>query len=146
MPLTSFLKEKLGLPFLLAVPICLVMLVGIALLFYKRMMTVDRIFIGIISIRFLKEFIFVVLTLYGLMITAFATFYYVIAVASGINFSYFKWCYFSVITLTTVGYGDIVPINSSMMLLVSLESFLGYISPSIIFTIGLGLILKENRL
>ncbi|NMA14023.1 MAG: hypothetical protein GX930_02155, partial [Clostridia bacterium] len=119
---------------------------GIALLFYQRIITVDKIFIAIISIKLLKEFIFVVLTLYGLLITTFASFYYLIALADGLNVSYLKWFYFSVITLTSVGYGDIVPINSTMMLLVSLESFLGYISPSIIFTIGLGLILKENRL
>jgi voltage-gated potassium channel Kch len=146
MPLTGYIKGTIGLPYLLAVPICVVVLVGIALLFYQRIITVDKIFIAIISIKLLKEFIFVVLTLYGLLITTFASFYYLIALADGLNVSYLKWFYFSVITLTSVGYGDIVPINSTMMLLVSLESFLGYISPSIIFTIGLGLILKENRL
>jgi len=107
---------------------------------------VDKILVRLVTIKFLKEFIFVVFLLYGLLITVFSTFYYTIALIYYPHTSYFEWFYFSVITLTTVGYGDVTPINGFMKALVSIESFIGYISPSLVFTMGLGLILKENRL
>lgn len=106
---------------------------------------IDRIFISIFSIRHLKEFIFLVTMMYFTLIIAFATFYYCVERLYHPTSSYIKWFYFSVITMTTVGYGDVVPISGWMQLLVSLESFIGYISLPIFFTIGLGLILDGRK-
>lgn len=145
-PLSGVLRDRLHLPGFLAIGLSMIFLIGLALFFREQIMNMDRVFISIISIRFLKEFLFMVLLLYGLVIITFGTLYYLIALIIGNNLSYFSWLYFSIITLTTVGYGDVTPINVAMKLLVSLESFIGYISPSLIFTVGLGLILKENKI
>ena len=112
--------------------------------FYKKVLMIDRIFFTILSIRCLKEYIFIVTIMYGMLITTFATIYYCVDRVNQPASSYLKWFYFSAITMTTVGYGDVTPINGVMQLIVSLESFIGYISLPIFFTIGLGLIMKEK--
>lgn len=101
--------------------------------FYHKVLMIDRVFIAILSIRCLKEYIYIVSFMYGMLITAFATAYYCIDRVYQPASSYIKWFYFSAITMTTVGYGDITPINGLMQVLVSLESFIGYISLPIFF-------------
>lgn len=130
----------------LAAAFCsIILILFFSLIFYHKVLMIDRIFITILSIRHLKEFIFLVTMMYCMLIIAFATFYYCVDRLYHPTSSYIKWFYFSVITMTTVGYGDVVPINGGMQLLVSLESFIGYISLPIFFTIGLGVILDSRK-
>lgn len=145
MPLVSALRHGLGLPGAMAALISVVLFFGIVMFFYKQITAVNKIIVKVIFLKFLKEFVFLVFLFYNFVISIFASIYYLIAFVGESNGSYFKWYYFSIITLTTVGYGDITPTSTLMKLFVSLESFLGYISPSILFTVGLGLILNENR-
>ena len=46
---------------------------------------------------------------------------------------------FSIITLTTLGYGDIIPVGDFARTLVSLESIIGVMYPSIIIARLVGL-------
>ncbi len=146
-PISNLFFDFLHISNLIAALASIILIMVLSLIFYRRILMIDRIFISILSIHCLKEFILIVVLMYGMLVSAFATFYYCIDLVCRHNFSsYFHWLYFSVITLTTVGYGDIAPINGFMRLLVSLECFIGYISVPIIFTIGLRLLLKENKL
>jgi hypothetical protein len=43
----------------------------------------------------------------------------------------YKWMYYSFTTLTTLGYGDIVPLNRMAMLLSNLESSIGILFPAV---------------
>lgn len=122
----------------------IIAIVLLSLIFYNKILKIDRIFIAILSMRCLKEFIFIVTFVYSMVIIAFASFYYCLDRLYHPTSSYLKWFYFSVVTLTTVGYGDVIPINGAMQLLVSFEAFIGYILLPIIFTIGLKLILKDK--
>ncbi|ATW25306.1 ion channel [Candidatus Formimonas warabiya] len=145
-PMSDLLLNLLHLSHLAAALASISVILVISAFFYHKVLLIDRIFIKILSIRCLKEFIFLVGLLYGIIITAFATFYYCIDRFYQPASSYLKWFYFSVITVTTVGYGDVTPINGLMKLLVSLECFIGYISIPVIFTIGLMLIVNENKI
>ena len=65
--------------------------------------------------------------LYIIIILLFAFFYYLqgeIGIKTSDN-SYLNMLYFSVVTITTLGYGDVIPINVFTKLLVSIESILG---------------------
>ncbi|MDK2986366.1 MAG: voltage-gated potassium channel [Clostridia bacterium] len=95
------------------------------------------------NLNMLKEFIILVILCYLLIVAIFGAIYYLIAVNTIAEDSYFKWFYFSSITLATVGYGDISPVNEVMQLIVIIESFIGYISFPIIVSIGLSLIFRE---
>ncbi|MCR6544895.1 potassium channel family protein [Dehalobacterium formicoaceticum] len=144
-PISDFLLGFFGVPGILAALISILLILILALVFYQKILMIDRVFIAILSMRCLKEFVMIVVLVYGLVIVAFATFYYCVDRFYYPTSSYFKWFYFSVITLTTVGYGDVTPINGLMQFLVSLEAFIGYILLPIIFTIGLRLILKDKN-
>jgi len=144
-PISDLLLDLFHISSLAAAFISIIVILLFSMFFYNKVLMIDRIFITILSIRHLKEFIFIVMLMYGMLITAFATFYYCVDRIYHPASSYFKWFYFSAITMTTVGYGDVVPINGWMQLLVSVESFLGYVSLPIFFTIGLGLILDGKR-
>ncbi|MGI6712308.1 MAG: ion channel [Bacillota bacterium] len=117
-----------------------------AFCFRRQIYLVKRILKKAASIKFFTEFIIIVFLLYILIVTFFGTLYFFIALFFRPEVSYFEWFYFSAITLTTVGFGDIIPLNSFMKLLVSIESFIGYIFPSVVFTIGLGIILRQNKI
>lgn len=143
-PISDLLLDVFQISSLAAASASIVAILVFSLIFYHKILMIDRIFITILSIRRLKEFIFIVIFMYGMFITAFATFYYCVDRLNHPSSSYFKWFYFSVVTLTTVGLGDVAPSNMVMQILVSIESFIGYISIPIIFTIGLGLMMKEK--
>lgn len=144
-PISDLLLDLFQISSLTAAFASIIVILFFSMIFYHKVLMIDRIFITILSIRRLKEFIFIVMLMYGMVITAFATFYYCVDRVYYPASSYLKWFYFSAITLTTVGYGDVIPINGLMQLLVSLESFIGYVSLPIFFTIGLGLILDEKK-
>ncbi|MEL7566496.1 MAG: ion channel [Dehalobacterium sp.] len=144
-PISDLLLDLFHVSSLTAAFVSIILILFFSMVFYNKVLMIDRIFITILSIRHLKEFVFLVMLLYGMLITAFATFYYCVDRIYHPASSYFKWFYFSVITMTTVGYGDVVPINGWMQLLVSLESFIGYVSLPIFFSIGLGLILDGKK-
>lgn len=99
------------------------------------------------SVKYLGDFIIFIMVFYALLVIIFSILYFLIARAElGNSADYNQWFYFSIVTLTTVGFGDITPINDIMRLLASVEAFIGYISPSIIISVGLALIFKENNL
>lgn len=81
-----------------------------------------------------------VLGTFGLLIaTIFAIAFYSMPVGSfkGYDGNFFSAFYYSVVTFTTLGYGDITPIASYAKLLVIIEVILGYITlGSFIFIIG----------
>jgi voltage-gated potassium channel Kch len=143
-PISDLLLGILDISSLAAAFFSVLAILFFSLFFYKKVIMIDRIFIAILSIRCLKEYIFLVTLMYGLLITTFATVYYCMDRITQPASSYLKWFYFSAITMTTVGYGDVTPVNGIMQLLVSLESFIGYVSLPIFFTIGLGLIMRER--
>lgn len=106
-----------------------------------------KLFYKIVSIKYLKEFLVFIFIFYVTLVVVFSLIYYIIAIKSISNDnSFFVWLYFSLVTLTTVGYGDITPVNDVMRFMTSIEAFIGYISPSIIVSIGLALIFKENKI
>ncbi len=144
-PISDLLLGIFGIPGIVAAVISILLILTLALVFYQKILMIDRVFIAILSMRCLKEFVMIVVLVYSLVIVAFATLYYCIDRFYYPTSSYLKWFYFSVITLTTVGYGDVTPINSLMQFMVSLEAFVGYILLPIIFTIGLRLILKDKN-
>jgi len=71
------------------------------------------------------------LSRWGLFIAAvaavFAGLYNVVEVDFGENRTLFSPFYYSVVTLTTLGYGDIVPVSSAAQIVASIEALLGYI-------------------
>jgi len=50
----------------------------------------------------------------------------------GVNAGLSDWVYFSFVTLTTVGYGDITPVAQGARALATLEAFIGQLYPAII--------------
>ena len=46
--------------------------------------------------------------------------------------SFERWIYFSFVTLTTVGYGDITPVATSARALGTFEAFIGQLYPAVI--------------
>lgn len=143
-PISDLLLGLFNISSFTAAIISVVAIVFFAVFFYHKVLMMDRIFITILSIRCLKEYIFLVSLMYGMLITSFATIYYCMDRVYQPASSYLKWFYFSVITMTTVGYGDVIPVNGFMQILVSIESFIGYVSLPIFFTIGLGLMMNEK--
>lgn len=95
------------------------------------------------NLKILKEFILLLVLFYLLLIAVFGLIYYLIALNTLHCSNFFTWFYFSSVTLATVGYGDISPVNEVMQFFVIIESFIGYISLPIIVSIGLSLILKK---
>jgi len=51
---------------------------------------------------------------------------------AGTNPGLADWVYFSLVTLTTVGYGDIAPVTQGARALATLEAFIGQLYPAII--------------
>ncbi|MGI6686288.1 MAG: ion channel [Bacillota bacterium] len=145
LPICDLLLSIFQISSLLAAFLSVLLVVVFSSFFYQKVLMIDRIFFMILSIRCLKEYILIITIMYGMLITTFATIYYCVDRVYQPASSYLKWFYFSVITMTTVGYGDVTPINGLMQVVVSLESFIGYISLPIFFTIGLGLIMKDRR-
>ena len=55
-------------------------------------------------------------------------------------------CYFSFITLTTLGYGDIVPVHPMARMLVSLEGVVGQLFPAILIAqVGFSSCAREGQ-
>ncbi len=122
--------------------IFLVLLIIISI-FSKKIIEIKFFFKQIFKVKMLKEFILLVILIYFSLIVFFAIIYYFITFSTCNNNDFLTWLYFSSITLATVGYGDITPINSTMQLIATLESLIGYLSLPIIVSIGLSIIFKK---
>ena len=144
-PISDLLLGLFDLSNWAAALISIIVILVLSLIFYNKILMIDRIFITILSLNCLKEFILIVALVNGMVIISFASFYYCVDRYYHPASSYLKWFYFSVITLTTVGHGDVMPINGFMQMLVTLESLIGYILLPIIFTVGLKLIMTDKR-
>jgi uncharacterized protein YjbI with pentapeptide repeats len=57
----------------------------------------------------------------------FAGLYNVVEVDFGANRTAFSPFYYSIVTLTTLGYGDVVPVSTAAQIVASIEALLGYI-------------------
>ena len=66
--------------------------------------------------------------LYLSLIPIYATFYYFFPSITGPERSYIECLYFSTVTITTLGYGDITPLDEIGQLVTASESLLGVIS------------------
>lgn len=80
------------------------------------------------------------ITIYMMLGIVWASFYELIALdnphafsgtASGTE-SHDHWFYFSFVTLTTVGYGDITPLTRAARSLATLEAFIGQLYPAVV--------------
>lgn len=111
----------------------------------EKIRKLEILFAELDNIKYLGEFILLVVVSYILIVLIFALVYYFTALYAGINARLYRWIYFSIITLTTVGFGDVTPINDFMKLVAALEGFVGYISAPIFISIGLSLIFSNKE-
>jgi voltage-gated potassium channel len=94
---------------------------------------------------------FAFFTLYSLNIVVFAAIYRIIDVISGVHhfmvdgvprkISFIEGLYFSLVTLSTLGYGDIIPHTNSIRFIVGMQSFMG----TILFFFGVHAILMHRK-
>jgi len=102
-----------------------------------------------------KEDIFIILLTYVTLAVSFGYYYGIYAMANegafhGIDkieidnaqdlIPYLEYVYFSFITLTSVGYGDIYPLHTAVKIVVIIESVLG----PLLLSFSLGMILSNN--
>ena len=65
---------------------------------------------------------------------------------SGDNESFFtKFLYFSFVTITTIGFGDITPVHPLAKSLVMLEGLIGLLYPAIMITRLVGLEIESRK-